>query len=827
MKLELKGFQDAAVRKMCRDLDFARRETRGGQSQALILSSPTGSGKTVTLAALMERVLQGYEGQAAVPRATFLWISDSPELNQQSRDKLIRASTALRPDRLVLVDSSFDQEQFTTDHVYFLNTQKLGRDKLLTVRGDERDFTIWQTVANTIKARPDSFFLIIDEAHRGMDASAIERNRAQTIVQKFLLGNPTTEMPAAPIVVGMSATPQRFHDLMAGSGRVPRITEIKPDDVRDSGLLKDRIVVYHPTQEKPSDMTLLQAAAKQWKECCNQWEAYCRKESEPLLVRPLLVVQVEDGHGKSITDTKLDDVIAIIERTVGTLSDENYAHAFDTTETVTAGGRRIRKVEASRIQDEPFVNVIFFKMALSTGWDCPRAEVMMSFRRAVDPTSIAQLVGRMVRSPLARRIESNELLNSVSLYLPHYDKKGLDRILAYLRDPLSPDALPSTVITGAELATYQKVATSEQAFKALLKIPSYVIERGTKFSESKRLLMLGRYLSVLDNIDPDALDEARDSLLKPLECQRTALYASTDGASKVRDASEIRVKEISVESGSYRATDGTEMTLAATAENIEELFDGCDTMLAPKEGLHTAYWKKFYEAKKPLDAKLELIVMLQEPSLWSGVEAEACKAFERLFKRNEKAIMALSPSHREKYRRLQGLAKEPHAFLVTYPEIIQLTKKGENLKKHLYADSAGRFHAELNSWEDRVLCKEMERKDFAFWLRNVDRQQWSLNVPYQIGGEWHGFFPDFLILRKVKSDLVVDILEPHDTTRTDSLPKAQALARYAERHGDSFVRILLIKFLDARRSEIDLADRKTRAQVLAATTPDDLERLLA
>lgn len=825
MKIELKGFQDIAVRKMCRDLDFARREACGGQPQALVLSSPTGSGKTVTLAALMERILQGHEGQPAIPRATFLWISDSPELNQQSRDRLIRASTALRPHRLILVDSTFDQEQFSPDHIYFLNTQKLGRDKLLTVRGDERTFTIWQTVANTIKDRPDSFFLIIDEAHRGMDASTIERNRAQTIVQKFLLGGPDNGMPAMPLVIGMSATPQRFHDLMAGSGRVARVTEIKPEDVRDSGLLKDRIIVYHPTEDRPSDLTLLEAAAKQWKECCQHWEQYCRKEGEPLLVRPLLVIQVEDGQAKSVTATKLDDVIAVIERAVGTLSDESYAHAFDIADTITAGGRRIRKVEASRIQEEPFVSVIFFKMALSTGWDCPRAEVMMSFRRAVDPTSIAQLVGRMVRSPLARRIETNELLNSVALYLPHYDRRGLDRILAYLRDPQSPDALPATVVTGGELATYQRAVASEEAFKALAKLPSYVIERGPKFSEAKRLMMLGRYLSVLDNIDPDAQDESRAAILRPLERQRAALYGSPDGASRVRDASKIRVKEISVESGIYRATDGAELTLAASAENIEQLFDACDTMLAPKEGLHTAYWKKFYEAKTPLNAKLELVVMLQESDVWEGIEAEARKIFERLYKRNEKAVIALSPAHREKYRKLQGVAKEPQTFLVTYPDVIQLPKKDHAWKNHLYTDSGGRFYAELNGWEDLVLRAEMERKDFLFWLRNVDRQQWSLNVPYQFGDEWKGFYPDFLIVRKGKDGLLVDILEPHDMTRTDGLPKAHALATYAERHGENFERILLIKFDDKHRKEIDLNVKKTRERVVAAKTPEALEEV--
>jgi NAD-dependent deacetylase len=62
--------------------------------------------------------------------------------------------------------------------------------------------------------------------------------------------------------------------------------------------------------------------------------------------------------------------------------------------------------------------VVFFKETLSTGWDCPRAETMMSFRRAVDYTYIAQLLGRMIRTPLQQRVMVDETLNEVHLYLP-------------------------------------------------------------------------------------------------------------------------------------------------------------------------------------------------------------------------------------------------------------------------------------------------------------------------------------------------------------------------------------------------------------------------
>ena len=57
-----------------------------------------------------------------------------------------------------------------------------------------------------------------------------------------------------------------------------------------------------------------------------------------------------------------------------------------------------------RERDDRNIKVVFFKENLSTGWDCPRAETMMSFRRATDSTYIAQLLGRMIRTPMQMRI---------------------------------------------------------------------------------------------------------------------------------------------------------------------------------------------------------------------------------------------------------------------------------------------------------------------------------------------------------------------------------------------------------------------------------------
>ena len=223
----------------------------------------------------------------------------------------------------------------------------------------------------------------------------------------------------------MSATPQRFAALLGTTNRTQRPVNIDPEEVRLSGLLKDLILVRNPKTNIAGDLTLLEEAARTWKQFTKEWNDYCVTEKEKgVVVRPILVVQVEDGTDKVLTRTPLEEVVfRVIERQAGPLAlNEEIVHCFhDATELKTRQSI-LRKIEQSRIQDTPDVKVVLFKTALSTGSELPRAEVMMSFRRAADTTSIAQLVGRMVRTPLARRIATNEVLNTVELFLPHYKR---------------------------------------------------------------------------------------------------------------------------------------------------------------------------------------------------------------------------------------------------------------------------------------------------------------------------------------------------------------------------------------------------------------------
>jgi type III restriction enzyme len=183
VKLLLKEFQEDAVAKLVRHMRTAAKESNR-DPQAVSLASTTGSGKTVMLTRAIELLLEGDDESPPIPDATFLWITDQPELNEQTRKKMIATSTVLDTDRLVVIDASFNGDVLRAGAVHFLNTQKLGKDKGLVTPGDERTTTIWEVIKNTIDARPGRLFVIIDEAHRGMteDKGTAE---AATIIQKF------------------------------------------------------------------------------------------------------------------------------------------------------------------------------------------------------------------------------------------------------------------------------------------------------------------------------------------------------------------------------------------------------------------------------------------------------------------------------------------------------------------------------------------------------------------------------------------------------------------------------------------------------------------
>lgn len=444
MRDELISFQQTAVSKLLAEITSAQAYHRvDGRPQVIAFRAPTGSGKTIVMTEVIEDILNGTETAVEQPEAIFVWLSDSPQLNEQSKTKIIQKADKIRPNQCVTIeDDSFDQEMLDDGMIYFLNTQKLGKASRLVSGSDSRTYTIWQSLQNTAERKGNHLYVIIDEAHRGMQDR--EAARATSIMQKFLKGSEADGLDALPVVIGMSATDERFRRLVGNISSVRHDVDVRPDEVRASGLLKDRIIITYPEQDSIDDMVILQAAADEWKDKCEHWNYYCTTQKSQQ-VRPVLVIQVENRNSDSASATEIGECLSRIEaRTGARFSEYEVVHTFGQTATIEAGGLKIHHVDASDIADNKKIRVVFFKENLSTGWDCPRAETMMSFRHAQDATYIAQLLGRMIRTPLQRHIDVDETLNEVCLFLPHFNKDNVESVMKALQDEEGSD-IPADV----------------------------------------------------------------------------------------------------------------------------------------------------------------------------------------------------------------------------------------------------------------------------------------------------------------------------------------------------------------------------------------------
>jgi type III restriction enzyme len=171
-----------------------------------------------------------------------------------------------------------------------------------------------------------------------------EASKATTIMQKFILGSDNDNLQPMPVVIGMSATIQRFNALAGNSTSTLRKVDVSADEVRSSGLLKDIITVNYPEEGAGiNKMAILQAATDEWMDKWNHWHQYCY-EQHYAYVNPVFIVQVENStHSSRYSDTELDECLRIIERRSNQMfKDGEVVHTFgDPKSTITINNRSL------------------------------------------------------------------------------------------------------------------------------------------------------------------------------------------------------------------------------------------------------------------------------------------------------------------------------------------------------------------------------------------------------------------------------------------------------------------------------------------------------
>ncbi|HHT26618.1 MAG TPA: DEAD/DEAH box helicase family protein [Firmicutes bacterium] len=811
MKIPLKTYQEKAIEDTLERLaDAATRFDKHARHTAISLSAPTGAGKTVIATAAIERLLYGHDNHEPNPEATVLWLTDDPSLNEQTRRKMSVASTYLTPQQLVTIDESLDQPVLDRSKVYFLNIQKLGKGATKYVQtGDRRKHSLWDMISNTIRERGRDFLLIIDEAHRGTSSGT----GGKTITARMMDGA-TKDAPPAPVVLGITATPERFNNaIQEGGVRTLEPVTVDVEEVRDSGLIKDVIRIRHPEGTQPGDATLLEMAVADLKAYDDQWSDYANKQGDPH-VRPVLVIQVKAGA----TDRELSEILDTLSSKWNELDGIAVGHSFQDHTKLNLGSRTVRYVAPQDIQDDPHLRVVLFKEALTTGWDCPRAEVMVSLRSAQDHTYIAQLIGRMVRTPLARRITSNEVLNSVALYLPYYDDESVNAVIEALT---SGDDLVSADVQRDPVTCTRSKDAPEAVWRLVEKLPTYTRPARVHRSQVARLNTLALLLEST-GLEDDAIKAARTHLVSTLRREDERRQKDLD--KRVQELAELGYVEWHVSMFSGDEKQHVTGSWALSARNIDDLFRTARRQLGDASAKW--YWDDLCDSESVDDdwAKLRVAALAEEPGVKEAVEIAAGGLVDAWRKKHSTAIAKLGDADRDRFYNVWKQSQRPEQITLIMPSAITVPAADTLYSKHLYSNAHKKYPVKLNDWETAVVEKELE--DAVAWYRNPSGGARAIGVPY--ANETKTTYPDFVFFYEVNGEIVADIIDPHDPSRSDTGPKWAGLADYALKHQDAYRRVFAV-IGDSGNSllALDLKNKDVADRLRSAHSETDIRNLFS
>lgn len=778
MKFQLTGYQTDATADVVSAIEEGfGRYAKNSKLTAVALAAPTGAGKTVIATAAIEKLLFGDEFVEPRPNLTVLWVTDDPSLNQQTKNKMLLASSQIRPGQLVTVDPSLDQRTLDPGRVYFCHIQQLGKGSTNYVKtGNKRQYSLWDTIGTTIQERPTEFLLIVDEAHQGTRTKA---GGGKTITAQLMDGAGGS-FPPSPVVLGISATPTRFVDAISKVGqRTMEPVQVDPQAVRESGLLKDKLLIKHPAETQPGDSTLLELAVADLKLMDKLWSTYSTEQHEPQ-VAPALVIQVK----AKVSNAELAAHLDTLASAWSILDGKAIGHSFQEHTTLNLGTRSVRYVAPQDIQDDPYLRVVLFKEALTTGWDCPRAEVMLSFRTAQDYTYIAQLIGRMVRTPLARRIATDDVLNSVALYLPHYDDEQVKAVIEGLQ---SDETNITATIETDSIVCGRNPRVPKTVWNALASLPTYTRPGKHHRNEVARLNALAALL-VGNDLDPKAAAIAKIHIVGTLGVEATRLGSDLDDRIADYEVLEYQTQAVSLLTGEVEKA--TSMA-RINARNIDDLFKRARRSLG--DAAAKWYWDKLCDdGADPDEAKVHVAALADDDSVPKALEAAANQLIDTWRTKHIGAIAELPDAKRALFFNIWQQSKAPEKVTMLMPSQITASDDGERWKLHLYANGKSTFPAKFTGWELEIIKAELKKPTLVAWYRNPTGGLAALAVPYTQSGVARTMYPDFIFFHEIKGKIVVDIIDPHRPDASDTGPKWTGLAHYARTHGSPIRRVMAV-----------------------------------
>lgn len=395
----------------------------------LVFKSPTGSGKTIMMAQFLRDIVgdpRFYGNDVA-----FIWLTFNEESYIQSKNKLFSYyGGASELDLLDLNDLT--RGKLSKNSVFFINWQKIkGKSKESRVLRKDNEWGL--TFDNFIEKTKDEgrkLVVIIDEEHIGSDTEL-----AQEIIDELI---------QPKITIRVSATPKYIPNAEDIADQKGGFIQAKREDVIEAGLIKEKVIFQ--TEEDlnrkdfkniDQDEILLELAYQRRLDTIKHYK------SINIDVNPLVMIQLpnDDQASKDTTTINKQNVVL------------NYLKGKGVNDNEIAIWLSQEKINLDYIENSKSpISFLLFKQAAATGWDCPRASVLVMFREIKNPTFAIQTVGRILRMPFGSHFPIPEL-NFGYLYtnykrnevLTEYSKNKTDNRPAIYGSHRKPEINPVVV----------------------------------------------------------------------------------------------------------------------------------------------------------------------------------------------------------------------------------------------------------------------------------------------------------------------------------------------------------------------------------------------
>ena len=362
-----------------------------GSHRKIVFEAPTGAGKTVmacqSLAGIVDELKE--RGDSRFQECAFIWFAPR-KLHIQSYNSLKGAFRDNRRLVPVMFDDLDQSEGIQPGQILFVNWESINKDKNILVRDSESSASLYEITRRTQEENGLPIVAIIDEEHMFWSKTA---DKSAQVLKQI---NPKVE-------IRISATPKT-----PINGSTRRVL-VDRSDVINAGMIKKEVVLNPDididcADPIPIDERLLRTALRKREQIAKEYERL------GIRINPLLLIQLpNDVKGNTADD---EEVIELVKQYLG----------MNTHEEITVENGKLAIWLANEKENleglekpDNMVKVLLFKEAIALGWDCPRAAVLLIYRKLNSDQFTIQTVGRILRMPQQHHYTS-ELLNIGYVY---------------------------------------------------------------------------------------------------------------------------------------------------------------------------------------------------------------------------------------------------------------------------------------------------------------------------------------------------------------------------------------------------------------------------